>query len=394
MTEFAATPDNRIYLDHAASTPLHPLVLEEMLPHLMRSYGNPSSLHSFGREAKAALTDSRDRIAAALGCRPSELIFTSGGTESDNLAIIGAAQAAATKSGKTHIITTQIEHHAVLHACKHLEKQGFTVTYLEPDSYGRVDASKVLDAITAQTALISVMYGNNEVGTLQPIREIGTIARERGIVFHTDAVQAFGHIPLRAEELPVDLISISSHKVNGPKGIGALYAARGVALQATVFGGSQEKKRRAGTEYVAGAVGFAKAAELAASGVSQFTEQMSGLRDAMVEQLRLELPEGSFVVNGHPDKSARLPHIVNVSFPGLDTETLLMNLDLDGIAAASGSACSSGSLELSHVLRAMQLPEPIARSAVRFSFGYGTCLEIVTITVRKLATITNRLSYK
>ncbi|WP_166238930.1 cysteine desulfurase family protein [Paenibacillus turpanensis] len=384
---------DRIYLDHAASTPMRSEVVEALLPHMMNTYGNPSSLHSFGREAKAAVTASRDRIADLLGCNPSELVFTSGGTESDNLAVIGAARAAGRK-GKKHVVTTQIEHHAVLHACRALEAEGFEVTYIPADSYGRIEAQAVADAIRPDTALISVMVGNNEVGTLQPIEEIGALARERGVLFHSDAVQALGYVDLQLNKLPVDLMSFSAHKINGPKGIGALYISRNVSIAPTLFGGSQEKKRRAGTENVAGAVGFAKAVELAVSERTEHAAQMRTLRDQMCALLGEQLPEGSFTINGHPDEEHRLPHILNVSFPGLDTETLLMNLDLEGIAAASGSACSSGSLELSHVLRAMCLPDEVARSAVRFSFGHGSCLKIVTITARKLATITKRLTYK
>ncbi len=377
-----------IYLDHAATTPLHPSVLEAMLPYLSKVFGNPSSLHRFGREAKEALTSARDSIAARIGCSPSELVFTSGGTESDNLALFGVAQAAG--SARRRIVTTAIEHHAVLHACREMERLGYEVVYVGVDHTGVVKWDELSEAIDDRTALVSVMYGNNEVGTLQPIEDIGRMARERGAFFHIDAVQALGHAHIDLGRLPVDAMSFSAHKINGPKGIGALYVNKRVKLAPRSFGGSQERKRRAGTENVAGAVGFAKAAELALADVPRRCAELLELRQAMIDGLKERLPEGALVVNGHPNE--HLPHVLNVSFPGANSESLLMNFDLGGVAASSGSACSAGALEPSHVLQAMELPDPLLRSAVRFSFGYGNCLKTVTIAAEIVATIVKRFS--
>lgn len=376
----------RIYLDHAATTPLHPEVLEAMMPYLTNIFGNASSVHSFGREAHWALNDARERIASMLGCEANQWIWTSGGTESDNLAVLGTVAAA---KGKRHIITSEIEHHAVLHACRHLERHGCEVTYLPVDATGRVRVEDVERSIRPDTALISVMYGNNEVGTLQPIREIGEIARQHGIVFHTDAVQALGLEKLNLSELPVDLVSFSAHKIEGPKGIGGLYCSPRVRLAPQSYGGLQERKRRAGTENVAGAVGFAAAAVRAVSALEQKQAQMTAFRRTMIEGLTRELGSDGFIVNGHPNLT--LPHILNVSFPGVSTETLLMNLDLEGIAAASGSACNSGALEISHVLQAMKLPSPVTQSAVRYSFGPGNTIEDIERAASITATIVNRI---
>lgn len=376
----------RIYLDHAATTPLHPEVLEAMMPYLTDIFGNASSVHSFGREAHWALNDARERIASMLGCEANQWIWTSGGTESDNLAVLGTVAAA---KGKRHIITSEIEHHAVLHASRHLERHGCEVTYLPVDAKGRVRVEDVERSIRPDTALISVMYGNNEVGTLQPIREIGEIARQHGIVFHTDAVQALGLEKLNLSELPVDLVSFSAHKIEGPKGIGGLYCSPRVRLAPQSYGGLQERKRRAGTENVAGAVGFAAAAVRAVSALEQKQAQMTAFRGTMIEGLTRELGSDGFIVNGHPNLT--LPHILNVSFPGVSTETLLMNLDLEGIAAASGSACNSGALEISHVLQAMKLPSPVTQSAVRFSFGPGNTIEDIERAASITATIVNRI---
>lgn len=388
------TSPEPIYLDHAATTPVRPEVLEAMLPYFSGVFGNPSSVHRFGREAKAALTDARDALASVLDCRPAELVFTSGGTESDNLALFGAAFGAG--EGRRRVVTTAVEHHAVLSACEELGRQGFEIVVVPVDVRGRVDMAALEAAVDETTAVVSVMYGNNEVGTLQPVEEIGRLAQARGAVFHVDAVQALGHVPIRLSTLPVDLMSFSAHKINGPKGVGLLYASRRAKLQPRSFGGSQERKRRAGTENVAGAVGFAKAAALAAApeAVSRRRSELEALRSAMLEALAAELPEGAFVVNGDPAAEGRLPHVLNVSFPGASTESALMNLDLEGIAAASGSACSSGALEPSHVLRAMGLPDERLRSAIRFSFGHGNCLKSVTFAAQKTATIVKRLTYK
>ena len=387
------TPEfDPLYFDHAATTPLRPEALEAMLPYLGRVHGNPSSIHRFGREARAALTAARDSLAALLGCSPSELVFTSGGTESDNLALLGAAEAARERRGeRRRVVTTAVEHHAVLNAAKELERRGFEVVRLPVDETGRVVLDAARDAIDGSTALVSVMYANNEVGTLQPIEEIGAIARERGALFHVDAVQAFGHLPIDLSRLPVDLMSFSAHKVNGPKGVGLLYAARGVRLRPLQFGGEQERGRRPGTENVAGAVGFAKAAELAYAELERRTAELESLRAAMLSAFARLLPEGAFVVNGH--ETLRLPHVLNVSFPGTRSETMLMNLDLEGIAASSGSACSAGSLRPSHVLEAMNVGSERMASAVRFSFGLGNCLKSVTFAAEKIATVVKRLTY-
>ncbi len=376
-----------IYLDHAASTPVHPEVRQAMLPYLDEYFGNPSSLHRFGRDARQAVDEARDKLAGALGAEPGEIVFTSGGTEADNFALIGAAMAGR-KRGKDHVITSAVEHHAVLETCRHLERIGFRVTYLPVDETGEVRLDALREAIDDRTALVSVMYGNNEVGTLQPVEVIGEIAHGHGALFHTDAVQAFGYEPLNVRELPVDLLSVSSHKINGPKGVGALYVAKGVSLIPHMFGGSQELRRRAGTENVPGIVGFGKAAEIAAASRREHVEQARRCRDAMI---RVWEKEGiDFVVNGHPRR--HLPHILNVSFPGTETEILLMNLDLEGIACSSGSACTSGTLEVSHVLKAMNLPEEVLRSAVRFSFGRGNTMEEVTRAAETTARLVRRLT--
>ncbi|MCA1293558.1 cysteine desulfurase [Paenibacillus sp. alder61] len=376
-----------IYLDHAASTPVHPEVAEAMVTVMREQYGNASSIHAYGRAAKRLVNGSRDRLAALVGCRPDELVFTSGGTESDNLALFGAAEAR--KDRGRHIITTAIEHHAVLHACGRLEKQGYEVTYLPVDRQGQVHPEQVREAIRPDTILISVMYANNEVGTIQPIEEIGALAAEKGIVFHVDAVQALGALEIRLGELPVDLMSFSAHKINGPQGVGALYVSRELVIEPILFGGLQERKRRAGTENMAGIAGFAKAAELAAQQLPGRAARDEELRRIFLDALETEVGAGRFHVNGHPTR--RLAHIVNVSFPECDTETMLMNLDMEGIAVASGSACSSGSLEPSHVLEAMNLPINFLNSAIRFSFGLGNTTEEMKLTAEKVGTILNRL---
>lgn len=376
-----------IYLDHAASTPIHPDVVQTMMHVMGNQYGNASSVHYFGREAKRLVNGARDTIATRMGCRADELVFTSGGTESDNLALFGAAEARKTRG--RHIITTAVEHHAVLHTCERLEQKGFEVTYLPVDSTGRVDPGQLAEAIRPDTILVSVMYGNNEVGTLQPILEIGEMTRERGILFHVDAVQVLGSIPISCRDLPVDLMSFSSHKINGPQGVGALYVRKDVLLDPIQYGGLQERKRRAGTENMAGIAGFAKAVELAVEERAARNTHESMLIAALLEALGERLPSEGFHVNGHP--SERLPHIVNISFPEVDSETMLMNLDMEGIAASSGSACTSGSLEPSHVLEAMQLPTTFLRSAIRFSVGMGNTRKEIADVAQKIGTILERL---
>ncbi|MCU6791510.1 cysteine desulfurase [Paenibacillus sp. WQ 127069] len=376
-----------IYLDHAATTPVHPEVLETMLPIYTHYYGNASSTHSAGREARSVVQRSRDSIASLLGCAASQLVFTSGGTESNNMSILGAT-AARSSLGK-HIITVQTEHHAVLHTCQYLEKLGFEVTYLPVDTNGQIEWNQLVQAIRSDTILISVMYGNNEVGTIQPIVEIGELARSKGIWFHVDAVQALGAMELSLNSLPIDLMSFSAHKIQGPKGIGALYIAKQIQLEPILHGGAQERKRRAGTENVPGIAGFAKALQIFIDHRYEMQQKMEKLRIEMITRLQEQLGTEQVVVNGHP--TARLPHILNLSFPGISSETMLMNLDMEGIAAASGSACTSGSLEVSHVLQAMKLSEQVTASAVRLSFGSSSSLQDIMTCTEKIVTIVTRI---
>lgn len=376
-----------IYLDHAASTPIHPQVAEQMLKVMTDTHGNASSVHAFGRSAKKVVSGARDQMAKRLGCRPDELVFTAGGTESDNLALFGIAESLRHKGN--HIITSQIEHHAVLHACEALESRGYEVTYLPVDQHGLVHIEDVEAVIRPETILISIMFGNNEVGTIQPIAAIGQLARSKDIIFHTDAVQALGAIDLNCHELPVDLISFSSHKINGPQGIGALYIRHGVKVEPVLYGGLQERKRRAGTENLAGIAGFGQAVELAVEGLPERIEHLHSLRTYMLECLEHEVGSEGYAVNTPIDQS--LPHILNISFPGVKSETMLMNLDMEHIAAASGSACTSGSLELSHVLQAMKIPENLLNSAIRFSFGMGNTREEIAYVTQKIATILKRI---
>jgi cysteine desulfurase len=380
---------NRYYFDHAATTPMHPEVARAMLEVMQGPGGNPSSMHAFGREAKQQVNRARDLIAAAIGCRPAELLFTSGGTESDNAALVGAARAMR-RRGKSHIVTAATEHHAVLHTCEWLSKEeGFTVTYLPVQQDGRIAPETVASAMTPETGLVSIMHGNNEVGTILPIEEIGNIVRAAGALFHVDAVQTLGSVPYRLNELPIDFMSFSAHKINGPQGVGALYIANGTPYEAIQHGGSQERKRRAGTENVPGIVGFAAAVDICVNERNQKQPFMDKLRNRWVELLRNTLPDVEIVVNGSEEH--RLPHIVNISFVGIDTETMLMNLDLEGIAASSGSACTSGALERSHVLRAMDIPQERLLSAVRFSFGLGNTMEELEEASQKIATIVRRI---
>ncbi|WP_424768777.1 cysteine desulfurase family protein [Paenibacillus sp. sgz302251] len=376
------------YFDHAATTPMHPDVVRTMVELMQGPGGNSSSMHAYGRAAKQHLNRSRDRISAALGCKPAELLFTSGGTESDNAALIGAARAQRNR-GKNHIITSAGEHHAVLHTCEWLRKaEGFALTVLPIDSSGSTDPEQVEAAMTPETGLVSIMHGNNEVGTIQPIAAIGEVVKAGGALFHVDAVQTLGWMSYRLNEMPVDLMSFSAHKINGPQGVGALYVANGTLLEAIQHGGSQERKRRAGTENVAGIAGFAKAVDIYVNEREKKQPFMDKLRKRWIELLQdhVEVP---IVING--SEKQHLPHIVNISFIGVDTETMLMNLDMEGIAAASGSACTSGALERSHVLRAMDLPDERILSAVRFSFGLGNTLEELEDAAQIVATIVRRI---
>jgi len=353
----------RIYLDHAATTPTHPEVVKAMLPYFTDAFGNPSSIHSYGQEAKGAVKEARTKVAELIGARSEEIVFTSGGTEADNYALKGVANA--NKHKGNHIITTSIEHHAVLEACKFLEKGGFQITYLPVDKYGLVDPEDVRKAITNKTILVSVMHANNEVGTIESVEEIGEFAKEAGIYFHSDAVQTVGHIPVNVDKLKVDLLSISAHKLYGPKGVGALYVRKGTKLVPLMHGGEHEKRRRAGTENVPGIVGLGKATELAGQEIGKEVERLAYLRDKLIKGLGDKIDH--IRLNGHPTK--RLPNNVNVSVDFVEGESMLLNLDLEGICASTGSACSSANLEPSHVLLALGLPPEQAHGSLRFSLG-------------------------
>ena len=354
---------DRIYMDNAATTAVSPEVLQTMLPYFSEIYGNPSSIHSTGRDARRAVDAARKQVAQAIGAQPTEIYFTAGGSESDNWAIKGTAFAK--RDMGNHIITTAIEHHAVLHTCQWLEKQGFQVTYLPVDEYGRVRVEDVEKAITDKTILISIMAANNEIGTLEPIAEIGKLAHEKGILFHTDAVQAVGAIPLDVNAMNIDMLSMSGHKFHGPKGIGALYIRKGVRPDVFMHGGAQERAQRAGTENLAGIVGMGKAIELATQNLEANAARMTRLRDKLIDGILAEIPEVR--LNGH--RTERLPNNVNVSIRYIEGEALLLRLDLAGIAGSSGSACTSGSLDPSHVLLAIGLPHEIAHGSLRLSLG-------------------------
>lgn len=383
---------NSHYFDHAATTPMHPEVVRAMMELMQGPAGNGSSVHAFGRAARGRITSARDTIASAIGCKPTELMFTSGGTESDNAALVGAAKAQR-KRGRSHIVTSAAEHHAVLHTCEWLrDEEGFSLTVLPVDEFGRISPVQVQEALRPDTGLVSIMHGNNETGTLQPIQAIGEAVQSVGALFHVDAVQTLGWISYRLSELPIDLMSFSAHKINGPHGVGALYIAAGTPYEAIQHGGSQERKRRAGTENVAGIAGFAAAIDICVNEQQKKQPFMDKLRMKWVELLKEGIGEAGIEVNGHPDH--RLPHIVNISFIGVPTESMLMNLDIAGIAAASGSACTSGSLEKSHVLRAMGLPSERLDTAVRFSFGLGNTLEELENAAPLVARIADRIRSK
>ncbi len=380
----------RYYFDHSATTPMHPEVINVMLEVMQGPGGNGSSTHAFGRAARGRITAARDSVSAALGCKSSELMFTSGGTESDNIALIGAARAQR-KRGRNRLITSAAEHHAVLHTCQWLrDEEGFELTILPVDEFGLVDSEQVKAALTPETALVSIMHGNNEVGTLQRIEEIGALVAESNALFHVDAVQTLGFIPYSLNHMPVDMMSFSAHKINGPQGVGALYVSSGVHLDPLQHGGLQERKRRAGTENVAGIAGFAKAIDISVNEKEKKQPFLNKLRMRWIEMLAEGIGPAGVVVNGHP--TLHLPHIVNISFIGIPTESMLMNLDMAGIAAASGSACTSGSLEKSHVLKAMGVSRERLDSAVRFSFGLGNTLEELEQAAQIVIDIARRLS--
>lgn len=375
----------KVYLDNAATTALSPRVLEAMLPYFTQYYGNPSSVHAFGREAKQGLDKARDQVAKALHCEPSEVIFTGCGTESDNTVLLGVAQRYGNK-GK-HIITTNVEHHAILHTCEYLEKQGYSVTYLPVDQDGLVTAEQVAAAIRPDTILVSIMFANNEVGTIMPIQEIGAVCKEKGVLFHTDAVQAVGHIPVDVQAMHIDMLSLSAHKFHGPKGVGALYCRKGIRLPSYIMGGAQEKGRRAGTENVAGIVGLGAAIQLATEQLEENRAKMTALRDRLMTGIQARISEVK--LNGHPTN--RLPNNVNFSFKYIEGESILLMLDMNGIAASSGSACTSGSLDPSHVLLALGLPHEIAHGSVRLTLGDETTEEDIDYTIDVLEKTVARL---
>ncbi|MGX1982545.1 cysteine desulfurase [Thermolongibacillus altinsuensis] len=379
----------RIYLDHAATSPVHPEVVHAMIPYMTEVFGNPSSIHFFGRQSRRAVDEAREAIAKTIGAKTNEIIFTSGGTEADNLALIGVAMANRQKG--RHIITTSVEHHAVLHTCHYLEKQGFEVTYLPVNEQGKISLTDLQKALRPDTILVSVMFGNNETGVLQPIEEIGMMLKEHPAYFHTDAVQAYGLIPIDVNKLHIDLLSVSAHKINGPKGVGFLYVRENVKLIPHLYGGEQERKRRAGTENVAGIIGLQKAVEIAQQTMREKVQLYRSFKERM---LAIFEQEGiHYAVNGDMDDS--LPHVLNVAFFGTNVEAMLVNLDLAGIAASSGSACTAGSVDPSHVLVAMfgKDSERI-RSSIRFSFGLGNTAQQIEMAAYETVKIVKRLVRK
>ncbi|MCI0788336.1 MAG: cysteine desulfurase NifS [Chloroflexi bacterium] len=385
------TVEGTVYLDHAGTTPLDPKVLEAMVPYFSQRFGNPSSLHSVGQEARYALDEARERVAGVLHCRPREVVFTGGGTESDNAAIHGVATAL--HETGNHIVTSSVEHHAVLHTCQYLESQGFEVTYLPVDADGMVHPEAVYNAITERTTLVTIMYGNNEIGTINPISEISKSIRKRAeemsrtIVFHTDAVQAAGYLTLDVANLGVDLLSLSGHKFHGPKGTGVLYIKRGTPYLPLIHGGGQERERRSGTENIPGIIGLSLALEAADSTREATSEHCAALRDRIIESVLERIPGTR--LNGHATQ--RLPNNANFSFTGVEGEPILLGLDVAGIAASSGSACSSGSLEPSHVLLALGQSAEVARGSLRLTLGRGNTDEEVDYLLEVLVDLVQRL---
>ncbi|MCI9103951.1 MAG: cysteine desulfurase NifS [Lachnospiraceae bacterium] len=374
-----------IYLDNAATTRTAPEVAEAMLPYFSEYYGNPSSVYEFSGISKKAVTQAREQIASSIGAKAQEIYFTAGGSESDNWALKAAADALKEKG--RHIITSKIEHHAVLHSCEYLEKQGFEVTYLDVDENGVIRLDDLKKAIRPDTILISIMFANNEIGTMEPIREVGQIARERGILFHTDAVQAYGHVPINVDEYQIDMMSASGHKLNGPKGIGFLYIRTGVKIRSFIHGGAQERKRRAGTENVPAIVGFGKAAQMAAEHMEEWADKERELRDYLIQRVLAEVPYTR--LNGH--RTNRLPNNCNFAFQFIEGESLLIMLDMAGICASSGSACTSGSLDPSHVLLAIGLPHEIAHGSLRITLSHENTREEMDYVVGEIKRIVERL---
>ncbi len=374
-----------IYLDNAATTRTAPEVAEAMLPYFSEYYGNPSSVYEFSGISKKAVTQAREQIASSIGAKAQEIYFTAGGSESDNWALKAAADALKEKG--RHIITSKIEHHAVLHSCEYLEKQGFEVTYLDVDENGVIRLDDLKKAIRPDTILISIMFANNEIGTMEPIREVGQIARERGILFHTDAVQAYGHVPINVDEYQIDMMSASGHKLNGPKGIGFLYIRTGVKIRSFIHGGAQERKRRAGTENVPAIVGFGKAAQMAAEHMEEWADKERELRDYLIQRVLAEVPYTR--LNGH--RTNRLPNNCNFAFQFIEGESLLIMLDMAGICASSGSACTSGSLDPSHVMLAIGLPHEIAHGSLRITLSHENTREEMDYVVGEIKRIVERL---
>ena len=380
-----------VYLDHAGTTPMDPQVLEAMLPYFTKTYGNPSSLHTVGQEARYTLDEARDRVAAVLNCRSREVVFTGSGTEADNSAIYGVATAL--QETGNHIVTSSVEHHAVLHTCQHLETMGFDVTYLPVDPYGMVQPEAVYQAITARTTLVTIMYANNEIGTINPISQISQMVRkragelERTIAFHTDAVQAAGFLDLDVARLGVDLLSLSGHKIYGPKGTGVLFIRRGTPILPLILGGGQERERRSGTENIPGIVGFSVALEAADKRRAETAAHCAALRDRIVDHITKNIPSSR--LNGHPTE--RLPNNVNFSFQGVEGEPILLGLDMAGIAASSGSACSSGSLEPSHVLLALGQSAELARGSLRLTLGKDNTGDEIDYLLQKLTALVKQL---
>ena len=377
--------DKFIYLDHAATTKCSPEAVQAMLPYFTEYYGNASTIYQLGAQSKKAIQNTRSKIAESLHADPSEIYFTAGGSESDNWALVATAEAYASK-GK-HIITSKIEHHAILHTCEYLEKRGFQITYVDVDSNGIVKLDELEKAIRPDTILISIMFANNEIGTIQPIEEIGRIAKEKGILFHTDAVQAYGHVPIDVEELHIDMLSASGHKLNGPKGIGFLYIRKGVKIRSFVHGGAQERGRRAGTENVPGIVGLGVAIEKAFSGMEERIQKETKMRDYLIERIEKEIPYCR--LNG--DRVKRLPGNVNLSFEFIEGESLLIMLDMKKICASSGSACTSGSLDPSHVLLAIGLPHEIAHGSLRLTLDHENTMEEMDYVVDAVREIVEKL---
>ena len=375
----------KVYLDNAATTALSPKVLEKMMPYLTDIYGNASSPHSFGQTARIGVEHAREQVARAINVDPSEIVFTGCGTESDNTVLFGVAERYAKKGD--HIITTNVEHHAILHSCAALEKKGIKVTYLPVDKDGLVTPEQVRDAITDKTILVSVMFANNEVGTIMPIPEIAAVCHEKGVLFHTDAVQAAGHIPIDVKAMGIDMLSISGHKFHGPKGVGVLYERKGIRLPSYIIGGEQEKGRRAGTENVAGIVGLGEALELAVTNMGETSARMTRMRDRLIEGIESTIPEVK--LNGHRTK--RLPNNVNFSIKYIEGESILLMLDMAGIAASSGSACTSGSLDPSHVLLALGLTHEVAHGSVRMTLGDDTTDEDIDYVLETLPKVAHRL---